>query len=91
MLLVNVGQGKSLHCPQLCSPRPMEHKRIAHSAQNLCADAVSAWQPKQIRSSVVKVFLRGGKLFDQLLPELCIPCFRINKKRTIAAVETAAG
>ena len=56
MLLVNVGQGKSLHCPQLCSPRPMEHKRIAHSAQNLCADAVSAWQPKQIRSSVVKVF-----------------------------------
>ena len=46
MLLVNVGQGKSLHCPQLCSPRPMEHKRIAHSAQNLCADAVSAWQSK---------------------------------------------
>ena len=68
MLLVNVGQGKSLHCPQLCSPRPMEHKVIR-----------------------CKSFLRGGKLFNQLLPELCIPCFRINKKRTIAAVETAAG
>lgn len=91
MLLVNVGQGKPLHCPQLCSPRPMEHKRIAHSAQNLCADASISMAAEANQVIRCKSFLRGGKLFNQLLPELCIPCFRINKKRTIAAVETAAG
>lgn len=56
MLLVNVGQGKSLHCPQLCSPRPMEHKRIAHSAQNLCADASISMAAEANQVTVVKVF-----------------------------------